>query len=58
MGRPLWTIDAWSHLGGCRRQLGDEAGRRECDLNAEAPRFGAVREHRARERLAAEGVAI
>ena len=46
----------WYLLGGCRRRLGDEAGGRECDAKAAATRFGSVWEHRARERLAAEGV--
>jgi hypothetical protein len=43
-------------LGSCRRQLGDEAGGRECDAMAASTHFGSVWERRARERLAAEGV--
>jgi tetratricopeptide (TPR) repeat protein len=54
---PIELPYTWYLLGSCRRRLGDEAGGRECDAKAAATHFGSVWERRARERLAAEGVA-
>ncbi len=55
---PVYHPYAWYHLGECRRRLGDESGGREHERRAASTRFGTVWERLARERLAADGVAV
>jgi tetratricopeptide (TPR) repeat protein len=56
--QPAYQPYLWYHLAECRRRLGDEAGGRELDRKAASTSYGTVWEQLARERLAAEGVAV
>ncbi len=56
--QPVFQPYLWYHLAECRRRLGDETGGRELDRKAASGSFGTLWEQLARERLAADGVAV